>query len=340
MKLEEFLNLEAPEPEDYDFKYLMHDYYDSYKDKHKNDADYEGILKETKKMGNKRGVELWYAYRTSDECYKSQKRYRFDCDSSNGTNALMNEIYDLLWRKIEEWRAPLGAPQKFGGDTMNSFATTFNALMQKRSFKESIEAYRASTSMDEKFLETLERYATYTGCLGNFTLVPKGYNRHRGCSSTLRDYWDLSLNDLRRNKNEADWLENSDISFGRYINTFFLWDYVDEAYHVRPLFSGHELLLNPKAWVLPRRYEQRQVDEFAEFMSNVNIRIKRRGKFMVAMLKIASESPEDWRKIVTKLATDVRLGTMEQVVNGLKNMELQPSTVNRLGKIDLREGVI
>lgn len=332
--LKEFLKLKTPKPEDFDFKYLMHHYYDSYKDKHKNDADYEEIHKETKKMFDECGVKLWHDYRTLDKCYKSQK-YRFDCDSYNGTNDLMDEIYDLLWRNTEEWGVPLGNPQKFGGDTMNSFAITFNALMGKSDFKKSFDAYQASEKVD-----ILEDYATYTGCLGNFTLVPKGYNGYRGISSTLQDYWDLSLNDLRRNRNEEDWLKNIDMSFDRYINTFFLWDYVDETYHVRPLFSGHGPLLDSKAWILPRRYEQRQVDEFEEFMTNVNIRIKRRGKFMAAMLKIASDSPKDWRKIITKLATDVRLGTMEQVVNGLKNMELQQSTIDSLEKIDLGEGAV
>lgn len=317
MTLEEFLKQDKPEQ--FDMKKLMHDYYDAHQGKHQNNEAYQAMLIRTGAMKDKHGVALWYDYKTLDKEFKGR---RFDCDSSNETNDLMDAVYALLWwDKAAEW----GISKKtFGNDTMNSFATTFNALMQKNDHKESYAAYDNATDMSKKVVDA---YAEHTGYLGNFTLVPKGYNGYRGCSAALKDYWDLSLDALRRNRDEADWLEDRDMPFSRYINTFFLWDYVDETYHVRPLFAGHGPLLRLKDHILPRCYEQRQVNEFEEFMSYANKNIERRGIFMVAMLRIARASETDWKTIVHALATSERLGTMEAVLTLLAKIErLQDDT--------------
>lgn len=324
MTLEEFLKQDKPEQFDMK-KNLMHDYYNAYESKHKNDKAYQAMLKRTEQMSKKRGVALWYDYKTADENY-TPKKYRFDCDSSNETNDLMNEVYALLWwNEADKWGID---KDSFGSDTMNSFATTFNALMQKNNHKESYAAYvnETETKMSKKIVDA---YAEHTGYLGNFTLVPRGYNTAR--YNSFKDYWDLSLDALRRE--ETVRLDDVGMDFNRYINTFFLWDYVGKTYHVRPLFAGHGPLLRPKDHILPRRYEQGQVNEFdefgefKEFMSNANRNIERRGSFMVAMLRIAKASADDWKTIIHALATSERLGEMQDVLALLAKLDgLQDGT--------------
>lgn len=316
---------------EFDFKYLMEEYYRFYQENVWGDMlkKWENICGSIKDPDP---IKLWYAYKTADEEYKPQGM-RFDCDSWNGTNDLMDKIYDLLWRDqkvldIYDMR------KKFGGDTMNSFATTFNALAgtisakksEKDSFKISYEKY----IKDPSSFGALEDYAKYTGCLGNFTLVPNGYNGYRGLSKKLADYWDLSLHNLRYNKDGNDWLENVDMTFREYINIFFLWDYVGEKYKVRPLFQRHTALLTPEDMVRPRISVQTTVnkfEEFQEFTSNANKYIRRRGIFMAAMLEIASKREDDYSKILNALAVDKCLGSMEEVLTMLKkNRELTKET--------------
>lgn len=311
MELKDFLKQDHPEQ--YDFKREMYEYYKKYDGKHINDARYQNLLNASRKMRNDEvnGIRLWYDYRTLEEyCYEEKPKLDlFDCDSWNGTCDLTTAIYTVLWRNAP-WPADM-SEDRFGGDTMNSFAITFNALASKSNFRTSFAQYEISP---EKF-NVLEEYANRTGFIGNFVLVPKGYNGDRGLSKLLCDYWDLSLDNLRCNRDASNRLDEVDMTFYEYVNTFFLWDYVDDTYHVRPLFPSHETLLRPAhEVVLPLKYEQMAIDEFSIFTNNVNTRILRRGLFMVAMLKIADNSKDEYKEIVKALATDSRLGSMEDVV--------------------------
>lgn len=307
---------------EFDFKYLMEEYYRFYG---KDSSLWGEMWSEWSKNCNPTDgdpIKLWYTYKKMDE----NEKYRpFDCDSSNGTNDLMDKIYDLLWRNQEVLEC-YDIRKKFGGDTMNSFASTFNALAKtiikeerqkeskRSSFKDSFKKYIE----DPSHFAVLKDYAKYTGCLGNFTLVPNGYNRYRGKSKRLADYWDLSLHNLRYNKDGNDWLEDVEMTFRKYVNIFFLWDYVDKKYKVLPLFSGHEPLLNPENFVYPNNDRHKSSNEFEEFTNNVNIRIRRRGIFMAAMLEIASKREDDYPKILNELAVDKCLGSMENVLTRLK----------------------
>lgn len=313
---------------EFDFKYLMEEYWRFYNEKMWDKFKKDQPSFWEKDIGED-PIKLWYAYKKIDE--NCGKYKRFDCDSWNQTNDLMDKIYDLLWRELKaEWGVS-SFRKKFGPDTMNSFATTFNALGNFKCYVESYEAYQK----DEEFQKEVRReevndllgdYAHLTGCLGNFTLVPKGYNGYRGTAKMLKDYWDLSLHNLRYNRDQNDWLDQVDMCFNKYINMFFLWDYVDEDYHVYPLFQSHTALLKPEDNVLPRKYEQKQVkkqvNEFEEFVKNVNIRIRRRGAFMIAMLRISQNGKEDYKKIVKALANDEKRGSMEQVLKDLEKYAL------------------
>ena len=271
----------------------------------------------------------------------------------------MDEIYDRLWRNVREWNVDWGTSkndEKFGGDTMNSFATTFNALSGKDSYLKSFEDYREDKEKENSKYKILKNYAKYTGCLGNFILVPKGYNAYRGKSSKIKDYWDLSLYNLCYDKDRQGWLGNVGLSFDKYINIFFLWDYNIEnkgKYCVKALFEGHEALLNPVHNVLPKIHGQKVTDknkkddreeykDFKEFTEAANSCILRRGVFMAAMLEIEAidhdkgvdKKKNDYKKIVNYLATDKCLGTMKDVINKLSNDLKEPISDKAMNILD------
>jgi hypothetical protein len=147
-------------------------------------------------------------------------------------------------------------------------------------------------------------FAGRTHTLGNFVLVPYGFNRGR--YSKTQDYWDLSLDILKKDgyttsKGKVFKTDN----FSRYINTFFLWDYVyceNGQYEIKSLFSDkfqNQELDKEQIKNINERFskgkdekfencEPKNDEEITNFLKNVNWAIKRRGIFMVAMLRIAS----------------------------------------------------
>lgn len=322
----------GPVPYDYqfDFKYLLGNYYITYKKR----EDYNDMWEKLAKCETLTGenisapdpILLWYIYRKIDKkTDENEKNGRlFDCDSWNRSNDLMDEIYDRLWRnKMDEWGCS-SSRDKFGGDTMNSFATTFNAFSGKESYEESFDDYKEK----KEFYDVLREYAKLTGCLGNFVLVPKGFNGYRGPASTIRDYWDLSLHELRCDRSGQGWLDQVDMPFNKYINLFFLWDYVsgkkNGGYRARPLFKRHEAILMREKMVLPRNAvpPKEGGNDFSEFTKNANRCILRRGAFMSTMLRISVEYSDSYDKIVKDLATDASLGSMEDVIKQLKDRPL------------------
>ena len=347
-----------PVPYDYqfDFKYLLGNYYKAYQnDKYYNDMknDMKDECAEIKELEGETEhdpilydpILLWYIYRNIDKKTdkktdekndekndENEKNVRlFDCDSWNGSNDLMDEIYDRLWRN----KMDKSLRDKFGGDTMNSFATTFHALFcdgdsflaYKNDIKSIESEEKKKREEKKKFYDALREYAKLTGCLGNFVLVPKGFNGYRGLAGTIKDYWDLSLHELRCDRSGQGWLDLVDMPFNKYINLFFLWDYVsgqkNEGYRARPLFKSHEAILTREKMVLPRKADgEGASDDFSEFTKNANRCILRRGAFMSAMLRISAEDSDSYDKIVEYLATDASLGSMEDVIKQLRALRL------------------
>lgn len=325
----------VPYDYEFDFKYLLGNYYKAYRgDGYYNDKKAGcAEVKELEEKTEHDPILLWYIYRNIDKKTdkkndektdkkndENEKNVRlFDCDSWNGSNDLMDEIYDRLWRnKMNE-----SLRDKFGGDTMNSFATTFNAFSGKESYEESFDDYKEK----KESYDVLREYAKLTGCLGNFVLVPKGFNGYRGLAGTIRDYWDLSLHELRCDQSGQGWLDQVDMPFNKYINLFFLWDYVsgkkNGGYRVRPLFKSHEAILMREKMVLPRKADvEGASDDFSEFTKKANRCILRRGAFMSTMLRISAEDSDSYDKIVEDLATDASLGSMEDVIDQLQALPL------------------
>lgn len=293
MNLNNFLNLQTPA--EYDFKLLMEEYY-------------REKLKEIEAL--KKSPDLirrWYLYRTLDAL-------PFDCDGYNGACSLTVEIYQILWPEQVK-------SSNFGGDTMNSFAHTFGNYVGG-SYRKAYSLYCGDNrDLSQNIRTTFEEYARQVSCLGNFCLVPLGYNRYRGDNrQSIRDYWDLSLDNLKYNKDHKDWLDQVSMSFKQYISTFFLWDYVEKDFKVVPLFKSHGEKMGPGA-PYPYQSPYPERTEFRAFTSNANIRILRRGIFMVAMLRIATdpECGDDYEnRIVPILSADDCPETMTGVLDKLK----------------------
>ena len=114
---------------------------------------------------------------------------------------------------------------------------------------------------------------------GNLVLVPAEYNGYRGGKPYIRDYSDLSLDNLKYSRDGRYFLgeddEDGKRSFHKYINIFFLWDSVDENYDAVPLCESHSKKLEtymrqnvePDAeLVLPRKEE---IDDLCRNINNV-----------------------------------------------------------------------
>ena len=206
---------------------------------------------------------------------------------------------------------------QMGPDTMNSFWITFSAYLVEsysdtyrwNNFKNTVffkegengkqrnraDRIQALIEEDENYIcsEKIKGFAKWTHTVGNLVLVPAGYNGYRGTQPCLKDYFDLSLDNLVHSWDGNHFLGEDEKTvkqnFIRYINTFFLWDYVDENYEAVPMCESHRKQMEiqretkkPEArGVLPKR------EEIDDLCGSINDKIQRRGLFVIAMLRIA-----------------------------------------------------
>lgn len=144
-----------------------------------------------------------------------------------------------------------------------------------------------------RILKNLKEFATLTHTIGNFTLVPKGYNVSR--RNSTEDYWDLTLEAQRA------FLGNK--AFEEMVHRYRLEDYVVKNgtnIQVKPLFSGHSfenILSKEKVDFLFQSKEptilndlseslfKQKCKELDECLVSINKRIKLRGNKLVDILK-------------------------------------------------------
>lgn len=183
--------------------------------------------------------------------------YRFDCDGNKNCK-LSLDIYEKLWGDFEK--------KVYGPDTINSFITSYK---------------KSKSDINNRTDEMFRNFAVLTHTIGNFTLVPrmedkfeKGFNSYRGFK--YGDYWDISLQHLLK-----DGFNKDKDKFQKYIDTFFLWDYVDEEYNPLSLFMKYNDFTIRKLGI---RFDEVDNNNYQNFLDNVEYAIKRRGKFMVYML--------------------------------------------------------
>lgn len=297
--LKKFLKFEKPEQ--YDFKCEMPKYYEDYKGNWKYSLRYEGMLKILQEEqdtfcmeGN--STRRYQLYRILSGCGKD-----FDSDNSNGTCHLVYEIYQNLWcvddnpkedKKFQLSR--LGFVGHWGGDTMNSFDTIYSDIMKiiASSIHKNPNVARLAHKLKYDYTST---YTT----LGNFVLVPYGFNGGR--YDETKDYWDASLYKLK-NTGYGKFTPND---FNRYINLFFLWDYVkkpkgenpESKYDIIELFNRKAL--SEGGYMTANKNTEKDA---GKFLDNTIKRIKRRGIFMVEMLWLSQNKKKDFDEIMDYLS--------------------------------------
>ena len=216
---------------------------------------------------------------------------------------------------------------QMGPDTMNSFWITFSAYLianypdtyKWNNFKNTVffkdgdngrqrnraDRIKALVEADENYILSgkIKEFAKWTNTIGNLVLVPAGYNGSRGTQPCIKDYFDLSLENL-----VCSWDGNSYLggdsrvrkqNFIKYINTFFLWDYVDKKYEPVPLCESHkkQMAMQRKTNKLEAKGVLPEKEEINDLCSNINSRIRRRGLFVIAMLRIAMGIDPDGKDV-------------------------------------------
>lgn len=262
------------------------------------------------------------------EINENKRWDNFDCDGSgahvfqNRISMLSRNIFRTIWNwkdipvsnfddenyfiKINQRYGKCNVFGEMGPDTMNT-VTSYSIIFVTPNFVEKnqyakdeikkgnnysgwleIELYKNPSICSEyiKFLQNRFDFINYIDMyhtIGNYCLVPAYFNPYR--SSNTNDNWTKSLVMLR-NKNINDgysWnykgkeiIWNSK-NFNKYINYFFLWDYVH----------------NENDNYIP------DVLEYSDsgFLEKTAKFIKRRGIFMVAMLKIADKDSDLYKKL-------------------------------------------
>ena len=215
---------------------------------------------------------------------------KFDCDNSNGSCSLTDSIYYNLWGWSyknrftipENLKEKLGIHwNRMGSDTMNSFSTTYGQALKIYS--------QDSNAVNSNMY--IQKFASLTHSIGNFTLVPfkldeqknkKSFNQYRGANFGryfVYDYFDLSLKLIKENV--------SDSIFKSYIDTFYLNVYVDQHYNIKPLFKRHEEFLTKENISLenPKKFLPADETELNEYLENVIESIESRGKRMIEALE-------------------------------------------------------
>ena len=152
--------------------------------------------------------------------------------------------------------------------------------------------YKCNDKVDD-FLDDLEKFAKLTNSIGNFIVLPSWMNTGRA-GGNIRDYWDLTLRDLRDFFFEIDH-EHGVIVWNQFIEKYYLQPFVDEDYVPKELWKGHF-----ENGVMPKK-----IEDFKKFYENVNLLIEERGKKITEELYkevYSSEELKEYALYQTELA--------------------------------------
>ncbi len=229
-------------------------------------------------------IKNWLRYRILFQINKGAKH---DCDCSPIVHEMYNKIFETVGNEKGEGGYFQIDNVTLETDTMNSFATTFNEFMRvwinngarfkygtnlnrDINFLKNIDKWYAQTEdkEDKEVISLFNDFAKLTHSPANMILVPKGYNSERGTSELIKDYWDLSLIDLKGIYSQNAYYDDSYRWFFENKDKFMLDDWFDENGKVKLLFTGHSFK-NP----LPKN-----TSEFKECLQNIIKRIENRSK--------------------------------------------------------------
>lgn len=242
-----------------------------------------------------------------------------DGKSNEQSCSLIREIYNTIWGRDSN-ASGLGAKSSFGNImlapcTMNSVVSMIKQKTNKRKLTD-----------DDLFELDFEWYYSMIHCLGNFTLAPVRFDEER--SKRFLSYWDLSLNELKNNG--FDDLKKDD--FAKFINFFFLWDYVDDSAQPVSILLNHKRFVQKNTNDICDNHQQiingkkadvnAQMCETDSFFENAGYAINRRGLFMCLMLKFQKEfGSEKYSELVQAvfLKSDSVYSDYKEVINAIRN---------------------
>jgi len=220
----------------------------------------------------------------------------FDCDSSNESCDLTNEIYMKLWPLIDK-------NEPYGSDTMNSFWTSYKFAIQICEHEKVIGIRKSPNNHEitdillnysdynEKFkleknkdiFSGLKEFARRAHTIGNFTCVP----RRIKCFATgdrqtvnqkryakFYDYWDLTLN----------WFLKEDPAFfNMFVKEFDHEHYLYDENSVIDLFES-DLKNDDKKPLQCGDIRVPDRDQLIRYLNNVNKLIQERGESLMVRL--------------------------------------------------------
>lgn len=199
----------------------------------------------------------------------------FTCDRSVLAQALYHRIWEFSREDFEV----------FDSDTMNSFFRIYRLLIlaydrQQRDLRWQASGVTQDKARYQWLLDeydyyaainnhpVVQKFAALTHSLGNFTLVPKGFNLKR--TQWLHDYWDLTLIHFRNELGLGDFLAEAQ------------WYYYEDAYldngDIKKYWPGHTI--EQKA--LPKHFT---CQEIIAVIAKMNEAIEVRGMQMLAHIK-------------------------------------------------------
>lgn len=302
--IEHFLGQKYPEK--FDFKRLMKEYYEKYKGNFRGkigETAYSRMMEAMPYMQDGESTLANYLkYKNTDALHlysEEKKRYivrLFDCDSSNDTCELSADIYETLWgwnlkkRQTQAGKFDVnGEAVLFGPDTMNTGATMLNEYVKKeyefakcsvKKLYECIvlkEAGNISGDQIQKLEDIFGEFLRASGTIGNFTLVPLGFNVKR--YQKVKDNWPRSLKLLSDNTKEEF---NRELGCGE--DNHIIWDKSLFVCYVNMTFQWEFCEFIKEYKGCEEHVSERQ-KEICDTLARL---IERRGIFMTAMLKLAT----------------------------------------------------
>lgn len=198
----------------------------------------------------------------------------FDCDRSE----LARSLYKKIWRLSDEQLA------NYDSDTMNSFYRIYRLLLLAYDIEQGNSYWKSSGISNYKLRykwlldeydyykeinehKEVQKFAGLTHSIGNFTLVPKGFNTKR--NALFDDYWDITLEYFLKEFGEDTFLQHCQ-KF-KYIGA-----YLDNS-EIQMYWDGHAM--NNKK--LPSNFNTIQI---LEVIKKINRSIEIRGKEMLQEL--------------------------------------------------------
>ena len=277
--------------------------------------DFKNQIKELDKEDNNIKKFLIYKHSDSSECDKSQ---------------LLFEIYHKIWgwplKGEKSYRLVdiNGSKVLLGSDTMNSFWKIYEVILKKfyRSYQnefhnekgkktkaqgkklyewlssdEQIKKVKDMIGSNNKIYKELNEFAKLTHSIGNFTLLPVGFNSIKGIRWDVQDYFDLFLNKWKT----GEWMIDQS-KLNSYIKTFLLDEYYKDD-KIISLFTdtseseskdidGHSKIITKTVaneFTFNNYINPSSETEIYNYLYNVNRLIMNRGKIIVKKLSSFKE---------------------------------------------------